>query len=274
MLFNEIRTLIENKISPKAYNFKSKIQGIHYGQESKNKIIKKVMLTNDLTLESIYFALKKKVNLIISLYGLVNKPILNFRPELINKLTLLSKYPMDIYVLNSSFIAAEGGISDTIMNMLYLKLDKPFFIKNNNSDLVPIGRLCYPKHYPNQERRLTMEDLIIRIRSNLEINDVYYVGDLKRFIEKICIIGIDNLLPGTLKDLANISCDCLIIGEISNNFSKIAKEIGICLIKMSLFKVKILALRKLYNFLSLKYPNDEFFFFEVENPLKLYNHIC
>lgn len=274
MLFDEIKSFIENKISPRAYNFKSKIHGIHYGQESKNKLIKKVLITNDLTLESIYFALKKKANLIISLHGLVNEPIVNFSPELINKLTLLSRYPMEIFVLNDSFIAAEGGISDTIMNVLHLKLDKPFFIKDYNSELVPIGRVCYPNPSLNQEKSITMEDLIIRIRSNLEINDVYYVGDLKRLVKKICIIGMDNLLTEILKVLKSINCDCLITGQISNTFTKIAKETGISLIKMSLFNVKMFALRKLYNLLSLKYPNDEFFFFKVEDPLKLYDDIC
>ncbi|MFX1528985.1 MAG: Nif3-like dinuclear metal center hexameric protein [Promethearchaeota archaeon] len=273
MLLNEIKGLLESKISPKRYNFKSRIYGIHYGEESKNKVIRKIMVTIDLSLESIHFALKKKVNLIISLNGLINKSITNFNSELINKLTLLSRYPIDIFVLNRSFIAAEGGISDTIMSALSLKLDQPFFIKNRNSNLIPVGRLCMPLIYQNHEKKLALEDLIIRIRTNLKINDIYYVGDLKRHIEKICIIGGELLLTEYLKELKNLSCDCLISGEMSTSIAKIAKDMDICLINIPLFKIKTLALRKLCNFLSLKYPNDDFFFFEAENPLKPYNYI-
>ena len=130
MFLNEIKNLLENELSPKIYNFNSEIYGIHYGKISNKKIIKKVMITVDLNLESIHFALKNKINLIISIHGLINKPIKKFNTELINKLTLLSKFPIHIFVLNKTFIAANGGISDTIMEVLYLKLDKPFMIRN------------------------------------------------------------------------------------------------------------------------------------------------
>jgi len=271
MLLDEIVILLEKKLSPKIYNFKKGIYGIHYGQQSKNKIIKKTMITADLSLESIHYALKKKVNLIISLNGLISKPITKFNSDLINKLTLLSKYPINIFVLNQSFISAEGGISDTIMNALYLKLDKPFFIKSFDNSFIPIGRLCFPNIYPNGEKSFNMEDLIIRIKSNLEIKNIFYVGDLNRSIEKICIIGGEFLIGEYLQEFHDLSCDCLITGEINDNIAKSAKEKGICLIKLPLFKIKILALRKFYNILSLRYPNDDFFFFEVENPLKSYN---
>ena len=271
MLLDEIVTLLEKKLSPKVYNFKEDTYGIHYGQQSKKKIIKKIMITADLSLESIHYALKKKINLIISLNGLISKPITQFNSDLINKLTLLSKYPINIFVLNQSFIAAEGGISDTIMNALYLKFDKPFFAKSVDNNLIPIGRLCFPNIYPNCEKSFNMEDLLMRIKSNLEIENIFYVGNLQRSIEKICIIGGEFLIVEYLQELHDLGCNCLITGEINDNIAKFAKEKGICLIKLPLFKIKILALRKFYNILSLTYPNDNFFFFEAENPLKSYN---
>ncbi|MFX0147007.1 MAG: Nif3-like dinuclear metal center hexameric protein [Candidatus Hodarchaeota archaeon] len=271
MLLKEIVTLLEKELSPKVYNFKEDIYGLHYGQQSKNKIIKKIMITPDLSLESIHYALKKKVNLIISLNGLISKPITQFNSDLINKLTLLSRYPINIFVLNHSFIAAEGGILDTIMNALYLKFDKPFFAKSNDNRLIPIGRLCFPNIYPNCGKSFNMVELLMRIKSNLEIENIFYVGDLNRSIEKICIIGGELLIDEYLQELHELGCDCLITGEIDDNIAKYAKEKGICLIKLPLFKIKVLALRKFYNILSLRYPNDTFFFFKAENPLKSYN---
>lgn len=270
MFLNEIKNLLENELSPKIYNFSSEIYGIHYGKISNEKIIKRIMITVDLNLESIHFAIKNKINLIISINGLINKPIIRFNTELINKLTLLSKFPIHIFVLNKTFIAANGGISDTIMEALYLKLDKPFMIRNKNENFIPIGRICFPNRYPHDKESLNLEDLIIRIKSNLDMNNISYVGDLNRTIEKICIIGGETLKIEYLQKLIKDGCDCIISGMIFHNIAIYTKEIGICLIGISLFNSKMLALRKLYNFLSLQYPYEEFFFFNAKNPLKVY----
>lgn len=270
MFLNDIKNLLENELSPKIYNFGSEIYGIHYGKISNDKIIKKIMITIDLNLESIHFAIKNKISLIISIHGLINKPIIQFNGELINKLTLLSKFPIHIFVLNKAFIAANGGISDTIMEALYLKLDKPFMIRNKNENLIPIGRICYPNRYPHDKKSLNLEDLIIRVKSNLDINNISYVGNLNRTIEKICIIGEETLKIAYLQKLIKKGCDCIISGKTFHNIANHAKEFGISLIGISLFKSKMLALRKLYNFLSLQYPYEEFFFFNGKNPLKVY----
>ncbi|MFX1584097.1 MAG: Nif3-like dinuclear metal center hexameric protein [Promethearchaeota archaeon] len=261
---------MENELSPKIYNFNSEIYGIHYGKISNEKIIKKIMITVDLNLESIHFAIKNKINLIISIHGLINQPIKKFTTELINKLTLLSKFPIHIFVLNETFIAANGGISDTIMEALYLKLDKPFMIRNKNKNSIPIGRICFPNKYPHDKDSLNLEELIIRIKSNLDMNKISYVGDLNRTIEKICIIGGESLKIEYIHKLIKQGCDCIISGKIFHSIANYAKEIGICLIGISLFNSKILALRKLYNFLSLHYPYEEFFFCNAKNPLKVY----
>ena len=106
MLLKEITTLLSKKISPKNYRLNSEPYGMQYDKKNNSKLIRKVVLTIDPSLEAIHFAIKNKVNLIISHHSLVNKPVQKFNRNLINKFTILSKYPISIYVLNSSFIAA------------------------------------------------------------------------------------------------------------------------------------------------------------------------
>lgn len=271
MLLNEIKTLLENELSPKLYCIDSKLYGLQYGSISNKKIIKKIMITVDLSLESIFFAIKNKINLIITIYGLIHKPIARINGKLIKKLTLLSKYPICIFVLSKSFISAKEGISDTIMEALYLKLDRPFVIKVNNQRTIPIGRICIPKKYLNDKKSLNLEDLILRIKSNLGMNNISYAGNLKSIISKVCIIGEETMNVNYLQKSIKLGCDCIISGNIDYEIASFAKENEICLISISLFKSKILALRKLYSFLSLKYPFEEFFFYEIKNPLHFYN---
>lgn len=271
MLFQEIKTLLENELSPKKYSLNSEIYGLHYGEESNKKTIKRILLTVYLNLESLHFAIKNRINLIISIHGLINKPINQFDRELINKLTLLSKYPIQIFVLDSSFIATEGGISDTIMETLYLRLDRPFMIKSNKKTLVPIGRICIPNTYPGNKKELTLEDLITRVKSNLDKNNILYVGNLNKKIEKVGIIGGEVIKIKYIKELIKYGCDCFISGELNLNIANYGEENGICIIRVSLFQSKIFALRKLHNFLCLKFPYEEFFFYETKNPIKLFS---
>jgi len=267
----EITSLLELKMSPQVFKLNSEIYGIQYGDPSEKKIVKKVLFTIDLSLEAIHYALKNKVNLIISFHGLINNSIQNFNKILINKLSLLVKYPISIFVLNSTFIGAEGGISETIMNALYLTLDKTFDITSKNGKRIPIGRIGVTQDYPYQKKSLTLEDLIKRIQSNLELEKISYVGDLSVKIKKVCIIGCDNFL--NIKDIEKAlkcECNCLISSRFHHKDAIFAKEAGLCLIEISLYKTKMLAMKKLCNILSLEFPYDEFLFFNSKDPFETY----
>jgi len=270
MLLQEIKAILKNKLSPKPFRMSSEIYGIHYGKSNNSKLIKKVMLTIDLSLQAIHFALKNKVNLIISHHSLIDKPIKKFNQIIINKLSLLSKYPLSIFVLNSSFIAAEGGISDTIVEVLYLKLGTIFQVKNNKGIKIPIGRICSPMIYLNKKHPFTLENLIKRIKTNLGLDYVSYVGDLKSVIKKICIVGANISNIDHIKKAMNLGCDCYISGKINYFDAIFARDRGLNLIETSYYKNGLLAMKKLSNILSLEFPQVEFIIFESKNPIKTY----
>jgi len=184
MHLKAIISLLEQKLSPKSFKLDSEVYGIQFGISDPNRVIKKVLVTLNLSLEAVHYAFKKKINLIISYQGLISSPIDKFNQYLVNRLTLLSKYPISIFVLNSSFIAAEEGISDTIMNGLYLNLERTFNIENKDGEEIPIGRICTPKEYPSQKTPLNLESIIKRVKTVFEAEKISYVGDLSNIIKK------------------------------------------------------------------------------------------
>ncbi|MFX1444533.1 MAG: Nif3-like dinuclear metal center hexameric protein [Promethearchaeota archaeon] len=270
MLFKEISSLLRNRLSPEEYIFENEFYGLEYGNKNSNNIIKRVMLSLDLNLEAIHFATLNRVNFIISYRGLINEPLKNFNQNLVNKLSLLSKYPLNIFVLNSSFVAAEGGISDTILDKIYLTLDKTFDIINKNNVAIPIGRICLPKKYPNQIQSFTLQDLLKRIKVNLEVDNLCYVGELNTKINRICLIGakLPNLM--LLERIISQGCDCLISCDFNYKEAMFAKDIGLTLIKIPHYHCEIKAMKRLSNTLSLEFPNDEIFLYESKNPLNVY----
>ena len=272
MDLEEITSLMENSYSPRMYAIKDDFYGIQYGDSRKEKKIKKVMLTVDMSLESIHYAIKNKCNLIISLFGLFNNSIDYLDHDLTNKLTLLSKFPISIFVLNSSYIAAEGGVSDTIMNAISLQLEKPFEIKNTRGIYVPAGRICSPISYSSDKKHLTMESLLNRIKNNLNMETINFVGNLNKNIKKACVIGGYDIFNGKdIEELIDIGCDCLIIGNIYHSMVNHVKDTELSLIEVSFYNSSVLALAKLTNILSLEYPYEVFLLFKSENPIKTFS---
>jgi putative NIF3 family GTP cyclohydrolase 1 type 2 len=270
MYLKDIRSILESRIAPKNYNRSSEIYGIHYGSAQNEKIIKKILLTVNLDIESIHFALKNKINLIISAYPLITKPIAKFNSNLINKLSLLSKYPITIFSLNSAYIGAEGGVLDTIIEALYLQLDKIVEIKTAENKFLPLGRICIPKKYLNNNKSITLETLIMRIKTNLKMKTVNYVGNTQKIIDKVCIIvGNLNLMEILNEDIKE-KCDCYILEKIDYPLASFAESLGFTLIEISHFETTRLSIKKLYNILSLQYPHEEFFIFESKNPVKTF----
>ena len=237
MFYDEIKSLIEQKLSPRIYCINSEFYGLYYGQVSNTKHIKRIMFTVDLNLESIHYAIRNKINLIISLHGFTKDPITNFNQTLINKLTLLSKYPILVFVLNSSFVAAEGGISDTLMEVLHLKLEKPLNIKNDKSEKVPIGRICLPNSYAHPRKALSMENLLNRIKSNLNIDNILFVGESTAEINRICVVARDMVDLKHLKKALKKGCDCFISGNFNYNIARQAKDMDLNLIGISTYRI-------------------------------------
>ncbi|MBY9007115.1 MAG: Nif3-like dinuclear metal center hexameric protein [Candidatus Lokiarchaeota archaeon] len=271
MLYSEIQMILKNRISPKIYKKKNEFCGIQYGEIKNDKIIKKVLLTLDLNLAVIHYAIKHKIDLILSHHGFIIRSIDKFNKILINKLNLLSKYPVSIYIMGSPFISVEEGISETISKMLYLRIENLFKVRNNNNKIVPIGRISSPICYPNERKdNFTLEHLLKRIKTNFSMDQVSYVGNLNKELKKICIVGGNTDNFHYLEKAKKKDCDCYISCNINHNNAIYCREIGLDLINLSHHNVELLTLVRLQNYLSLEFPYDEIFLYESDDPFKMY----
>jgi len=271
MLFKDLNEFLEKNIAPNIFSKKFECHGIQYGAIRDNKNINKVSICLDISIDSIYYALKNKVDLIISHHPILKNPISNFKKPLINKLNLLSKYPLSIYVLNGSFISSENGISHTIAKILSLRIEYLFELEEGNNK-IPIGRICSPLNVSQIDNNFTLRNLLERIKKNLNIErqKTLYVGNLAKRIKQICIVGGDTKDDQYIKKAIENNCDCYISSNLDHHQAILAKDMGICLVSISHYDSEIIALKKLRNFLSLEFPNDEFLIFESNDPFKVF----
>ncbi|MFW6282684.1 MAG: Nif3-like dinuclear metal center hexameric protein [Minisyncoccales bacterium] len=268
----KIISFIKEKYALKYYPLTSKFFGIEYQPKKsiEDYIINKILITTDLSYKSLIFALKNKVNFIITYYGLLNSPIRHFDYLLIKKLNLLSKFSSIVFTLNSSIVASEYGTSATLGEVLFLKTVHLFKINQNKKE-IPIGRICLPNRYPHSnESSFTLENLINRVKANLELANLNYSGNLNKKIERICIIATNISKIKIAKKLFDHKCDCLICSNIDSKHALFAKEIKLCFIEIPFLKVLRLTLKKFHKILSLEYPNKKVYFFDSSYPIQKY----
>lgn len=267
----DIISFIKQKFALEYYPLNSEFFGIEY--QPTNSVddypVRKVLITLTLSNQSLLFALKKKINLIITYLGLLNKFTSHFDPFLINKLNLLSKSSSLIYSLNSSILASEYGTSATLRDILFLKTENIFKI-NIKSNKIPIGRICLPKKYPISNNSFLLENLIKRVKNKLEMDTVQYAGDLKQKVVRICIIAGDISNMEIIRRIIELRCDCLIGCNVSSKQFILGRERDLCIINIPFLKILYLTLKKFHKILSLEFPNKKIFFFESNYPIKNY----
>ena len=118
---------------------------------------------------------------------------------------------------------------------------------------------------------MTLDNLLRRIKSNLEVEDILFVGELNSEVKKICIVGSDKLNRNYLRKALKYECDCYISGYFDHQSASYAKESRLNLIGISLYNCNTIALKKMHNILSLEFPRDDFYFFESRNPINVFN---
>jgi len=270
MLYNELKIILEEEIAPKRYKNVSEFSGVQYGYVNRETLIKKILITIDLNLNVLYFAIKNKFNCVISQLPLLEKPIFKINKALINKLNILSRYPLCIYVLNSPYIASENGVSEIISKMLYLNIDRVLEVRDSKGRKNPVGRICIPMKYPKPGNSFLLKDLLNRIKNHFDLQFISYVGEMEQEITKVCIIPIETHGDNYINKAVENNCNTLVTSNIDYKQAVIAKEAGISLISIPYHKTSYYSLKKLKNYLSLKFPNDKFIFFEEKSPINYF----
>ncbi|MFX1568994.1 MAG: Nif3-like dinuclear metal center hexameric protein [Promethearchaeota archaeon] len=244
-------------------------QGIQFGFELDNRIIKKALITIAPTLDSLKEAYKEKINLILSYYPLYEHPTLSLREDISQRLALLSSNRTILYVLNSAFNSVENGFIDILINKLQLVKEGVFQIEDQNYRKIPIGRICSLQSIRKQKTPLTLFDLLTRIGNFLSTECHRYIGNLKQKVKKICII--EQISEEIISIIKKYGCQCCITRDINYKEALFARDLDISLIEIAHYP-EITVFNELCNLLSLEFPYVEFSFYDFETPFSYFHN--
>ncbi|SHI36924.1 dinuclear metal center protein, YbgI/SA1388 family [Clostridium cavendishii DSM 21758] len=228
MKLKQIITVME-QIAP--VELKESFDNVGLMVGDKESDINKVLIALDCTLEVIDEAKNIGADLILT-----HHPLLFRKPSTITTDTLLGKKiieliknDINLYSAHTNWDSVENGLNDTIVRLLGFKsgeLIEPS--KSKNYENSGIGRII------NINEELSLELLINKIKSSLNIENLRYVGELHNKIKKIAIINGSG--QDFFEKARDLGADCVITGDTTYHYVSDYKEMGMCIIDIGHFE--------------------------------------
>ncbi|MGA1391252.1 MAG: Nif3-like dinuclear metal center hexameric protein [Candidatus Nanopelagicales bacterium] len=186
-------------------------------------VIKKILLTVDITKDIVNEALQNGIDLIISHHPLMLEPeeVEDVRKYKENIKELMIEKNLSLYVAHTNADAAKGGVNDSLAKILNLKNVKSFGPNN-------IGR------YGQLEKSENIEKIIQSLKRIFpsSYNAILVSGDLKKEVNAIAVCGGSGSF--LLEQVRNLNVDLFISADLKHHSVLDNKELsGPALISLS-----------------------------------------
>jgi len=192
--------------------------GLTIGDE--NLELKNILLTLDLNLDVVSEAIEEDVNLIISHHPFLFTPItkIDFNSEIGKVLRLLFKHNISVYSMHTNLDVGEGGINDTLAEILGL------------NNIVGLSEKDQFLRYGELTKALPLKDFVEIVKARFNLDSVRVVGDLDRIVKRVGLVGGSG--SNEIFNAIDANCDCLVTGEIKLHIAQHASFTGINLIEV------------------------------------------
>lgn len=239
MNVNSVINLLNNEIKLKAHESWDN-SGLQIGSNMAD--INKIMLTLDLDLEAAEYAVKEKVDLIIThhpfFFSSIKKIDIDTYEGMIAK--LLIRNNINLYSLHTSYDMAEQGVtSDLAKRLKILNYEILHKVNTDNSGYGGIGAI-------------SPVSIISYAKFAKEVLNAEYVklfcNDDEKIIKKVAFCGGSG--GEFIDDAINLNADLYITGDIKYHQAQKAIKSGLCIIDAGHYKTEINSLDILYEILE------------------------
>ncbi len=188
-------------------------------------IINKILLSLDLSIDVAKEAIENKANLIICHHPFFFEPLhkILLNTEQGEVLKLLLQHEISVYAMHTNLDVGLGGVNDVLANLLA--------IENIKIDNQVIGKQNYLRF--GTIREISLYDLAQFVKATFHLTGVKVIGDLKKKITKIGIIGGSGAHQNDIERACANGCQVLITGEVKLNNAQYAKYLGLNIIEVN-----------------------------------------
>ncbi len=179
--------------------------------------VKRALITLDVTEDIVDYAIANGIELIVSHHPLIFRPLKSVTEDghISRKVIKLIKNDISVISLHTRADKVEGGVNDTLCDILGIKNAIPF----GDGFLGRIGTL---------DEELTMEDFSYLLKGLLDCDGVK-VSDACIPVQKVAVVGGDG--KSYVEAALRAGADTFVSGRIGYNTMAEAGEMGINLIE-------------------------------------------
>ena len=178
-------------------------------------VIKKILLTVDVTKDIVNEAIENEIDLIISHHPLILEPeevedVRKYKEQLKE---LMIKNNISLYVAHTNADAAIGGVNDSLINLLKIKNAKSFGPEN-------IGR------FGELEDSVRIENIVQDLKKLIpnSNNAILVSGNLKKEIKTIAVCGGSGSF--LLEQVRTLNVDLFITSDLKHHSVLDNKDLG------------------------------------------------
>ena len=220
----------------------------------KDKEVRKIGFTLDLTSEVLADAKENNVDLIITHHPIIFRPVKNFLKG--NLAYDLAVSGISAVSAHTNFDCAMGGVNDVLCELLGI----------TNSKGVPDEECPIPMARIGDIKPMNSSDFAKKVADVL--GTVCRVADGENIIKKVAVCGgsgADDLIFTA----AEMGADAVVTGEIKHHIFLAAKEIGITAIMAGHFETENPAVSALMKYIKNKFEDVECILLKQSNPTKI-----
>ena len=214
-----------------------------------NTAVNKVVICTYPSSKAVTTATQEKANLLISHWPLFNKGCSRLAGMELIKTRLLVKNYISVFLLRSPWMAARGGLSDAFMDALSLTREGDYMIVGESNERVPIGRICEP------HRTLNHSKLVTHVADKMNLQDVYFTGDLDEEVRNILLIPGNMLIPEDLRSIQNQDIGTIVTGEVTPEVRLLAGQSALNLLELGAFITEEPGMKRVKHQMSLEFPD-------------------
>lgn len=239
-------------IAPRKLELPDQVGYVEVGPATKseqtNTTVKRVIVAVNPSARTITKASQEKTNLIISCNPLLMERTKQITGLDLVRLRLLAKNYISLYVIGSSWISANDGLSDALSDALNISISGKFNIVGIDSNLVPIGRIC------QTPSKMNHSGFANYIASKMEISNVVFTGSLDDDVDSILACAANTVTKEVLLQSLHEGVKTIVTGEITPANRLLAHNKGINVFELGAFVTETPGMKRLRHQLSLEFP--------------------
>jgi putative NIF3 family GTP cyclohydrolase 1 type 2 len=228
--------------------------------------IRKCAITRYATPQVIVKATRDGADAIIAYEGLLSHPVKALTNGLLEKVRLLVKNRIVLYVVHTGWLSAECGVNDTLAEILSLVVVEAFNV-GFKGKTVPLGRVCTFGKNPEQtmfgnSSSVSLLNFVAMLNNRLMTDEIDYVGRSQCPVRKILLLSGEYGHTNLLKLAKSMGIDTFVTGNISRRVAILASELEMNYVCVSQDPIESLGMRRLMQLLSIDAPEVEFTYIE------------